>query len=48
MDPGTQVSGVHWSIFTGDAFKVAKLLVKFKFTEESENSIVVDDLNCEE
>ena len=40
MDPVTRGSGVHWSGFTGDALKMAKLLAKSKFTEEVAKSIV--------
>ena len=48
MAPGIQISGVHWSGFTGDAMKVAKLLVKLKFKEESTNSIIGNGLDSGE
>ena len=44
MAPGTQGSGAHWSVFTGDVLKVADILVKLKFTEEAVKSIVSDGL----
>ena len=36
---------MHWYGFSGDAFKVAELLDKLKFTEESAKYIVVDGLD---
>ena len=48
MAHGIRGSGSHWSGFTGDALKVAKLLVKLKFAEETINFIVVDGLDSVE
>ena len=39
---------MHWSVFTGDALKVAELLVKLRFTEEAIKSIVGDGLDSGE
>ena len=44
MAPG-QRGEMHWSGFTGDAFKVCELLVKLRLIEESAKSIVGDGLN---
>ena len=48
MDPRTPGVGVHWSIFTGEALKVAKILMKLKFTEEDAKSIIGNGLEISE
>ena len=48
MATGTQGAGAHWSGFTGDALKVAELLVKLKFTEAVTNSIVGNGIDIGE
>ena len=47
MDPGTQ-EATHCSGLTGDAMKLAELLVKLKFIEESAKSVVVNGLDSGE
>ena len=48
MAPGRTQGTMHWSSFTGNALKVAELLVKLWFIEEEGNSIVGDVLDSGE
>ena len=48
MAPETRGAGAHYYGFTGDALKLAKLLVKLKFTKEAAKPTVGNRLNIRE
>ena len=48
MAPETWGAGAHYSGFTGDTLKLAKLLVKLKFTKEAAKPTVGNGLNIRE